>query len=166
MQQVIETAVAPFPLHGRWTKTVWRTMPDLSVVMAEQEIVENLIVNNGMNYLAAYVGSQAVGTNSRMSYTAIGTVSTAASLTDSTLTGEIKRKAYDVTTLNGNVWTVINTWGGSADSITSASIVEAGTFNHASSAQGVMFQRVTFSSVVLANSDFLSLQIDTTVGSR
>ena len=166
MQQMIETAVGALPIHGRWTKTIWRTMSDLSVVMTEQEVVDNLIVNNGMNFLAAKIGSQAVGTNSAMAYTAIGTVSTAATLTNATLTGEIKRKIFDVTTLNGNVWTIINTWAGSVDGITSVSIVEAATMNHASSAQGVMFQRVTFSSVVLANSDFMSLQIDTTVGSR
>ena len=166
MQQMIETAVGALPIHGRWTKTVWRTLPDLSVVLTEQQIVDNLIVNNGMNFLAAKIGSQAVGTNSAMAYTAIGTVSTAATLTNATLTGEISRKAFATTTLNGNVWTIINTWAGSADSVTSVSIVEAATFNHASSAQGVMFQRATFSSVVLANSDYMSLQIDSTVGSR
>jgi hypothetical protein len=166
MSQLIFTDAGVFPMHGRWIKEVWRTMPNGSVVMTEREERDNLIVSNGMDYLASRVGSRAVGTNSPMYYTAIGTVTTAATLTNATLTGEVKRKAYDVVSLNGNVWTVITTWGGSADSVASVSIVEAGTFNHASSAQGIMFQRVTFSSVVLANSDFLSLQIDTTVGSR
>jgi hypothetical protein len=45
-------------------------------------------------------------------------------------------------------------------------IAEAGVFNAAGSGTGVMMQRAALSTVVLANSDFLKLQVETTVGSR
>ncbi len=129
----------------------------------------NLVVNAGMDYLASRVGSSAFTTNSAMNYMAIGTVTTAATLTNTTLTGEISRKVLSTNASSvsiGNVWTAVATWAGFADTVTSRQIVETGTFNHASSGQGTMFQRLTYSQVVLADSDFLKVTIETTVGSR
>lgn len=126
--------------------------------------VEDLIVNAGRTFLAARIASQ-VG--SPMAYTAIGTVSTAATLTDTAIAGEIKRKLSAVTSTlsGGTVFTNVATFGGAADTIQSIAIREAGVLNHASSGQGTMFQRVTFAAVTLANSDILALTMRTIVGS-
>lgn len=132
----------------------------------EDVCVEDLIVNSGRTYLAKRIaGGDSVA--SAMAYMAIGSVSTAPALTDTTLTGEIKRKALSTNSaITNNVHTCVSTFGGAADSIQSIAITEAGIFNHASSGQGTMFQRVTFSSVTLADSDMLKITLETNVGSN
>lgn len=135
----------------------------------ETPSVEDLIVNNGRIFLARRIagGDGQAAPGSAMAYMAVGTASTAAALTDTTLTGEVLRKALAVNSaLTNNVYTAVNTFGGAADSITSLQIQEAGVFNHASSGQGTMFQRVTFATVTLADSDLLRVTLETVVGSN
>jgi hypothetical protein len=132
----------------------------------EEICVNDLIVNTGRIYLAKRIAS-GDSVASAMAYMAVGTVSTAADVANTTLTGEVKRKALSTNSaLTNNVYTAVMTLGGAADSVTSLSLVEAGVFNHASSGQGTMFQRVTFSAVVLANSDLLKITLETNVGSN
>ena len=126
----------------------------------------DLIVTTGRNYIAQRIAA-GDSVNSAMAYTAVGTVSTAASLNNTTLTGEVKRKGTCInsTYSAANVFSAVSTYGGAADSISSLALVEAGVFNHASSGQGTMMQRVTFSSVTLADSDVLRIELQTNVGS-
>lgn len=132
----------------------------------EDLCVGDLIVTTGRTYLAKRI-SAGDTVASAMAYMAVGTITTAATLTDTTLTGEIKRKALAISSTTGgdNIWVAITTFGGAAESIQSIAITEAGIFNHASSGNGTMFQRVTFASVTLANSDILKLTLQTNVGS-
>lgn len=134
-------------------------------------LVENceandLIVTVGRNFIAQRIAAGDT-VNSAMAYVAVGTVSTAASLNNTTLTGEVKRKATCInsTYSAANVFSAVSTFGGAADSISSLALVEAGVFNHASSGNGTMMQRVTFSSVTLADSDILRIELQTNVGS-
>lgn len=128
--------------------------------------VNDLIVNNGRIYLAKRIASGDT-VASAMAYMAVGTATAAAALTDTTLPGEIKRKALSQNTANpNNVYTAVMTVGGAAESIQSIAITEAGIFNHASSGNGTMFQRVTFAAVTLADSDLLKLTLQTNVGSN
>lgn len=161
-----ETIVAGVAFRARWTKEIYRARPEGGHYPPIIETIPNLVVNDGMDYLASRLGSRAQGVNSTMSVIAIGTVSDAATLTDTAVTGEVDRKLFDSTSLNGNIWILVNTFGGSVDAVTSVAMVEAGVLNVAISGSGIMFQRVVFASVVLADSDFLKLQIETTVGSR
>lgn len=127
--------------------------------------VNDLIVTAGRNWLARRI---AADIGSAMAYMAVGTVATGAALGDTTLTGEVKRKALSTNTAGvtaSNIYTAVMTLGGSADSVTSLQIQEAGLFNHAASGNGTMFQRVTFATVTLANSDLLKLTLETNVGS-
>lgn len=128
--------------------------------------VQDLIVTAGRNYLAKRI-SAGDTVASAMAHVAVGTGSTGAALGDTALAGEMARKASAInsTLASSNVWSIVSTFGGFADSITSVQITEAGVFNHASSGQGTMFQRVTFSAVTLANSDLYRIQLDTNVGS-
>jgi hypothetical protein len=131
--------------------------------------VNDLIVTAGRVWLAKRIcADAAVSAASAMAYMAVGTVATGAALGDTTLTGEVKRKALATNTAGvtaSNIYTAVMTLGGSADSVSSLIIQEAGIFNHASSGLGTMFQRVTFASVTLANSDLLKLTLETNVGS-
>lgn len=128
--------------------------------------VADLIVNPGRIYIAnRIVGDDTVA--SAMNYMAVGTVSTAPALTNSTCPGEISRKALSqASATTDNVFEAIATFGGAAESIQSIAIVEAGIFNHASSGNGEMMQRVTFASVTLADSDLLKVTLQTNVGSN
>ena len=154
-------------LRGRWLKEVYRANPEGGwYAPSEVEYLKNVVTNDGMDYLASRISCRATGVNSDMSATTIGTVSTAATLTDAMITGEVDKKLFDSSSLNANIWIIVNTWAGNADSVTSVVIAEAGVFNSVQSGLGEMFQRVTFSTVTLADSDFLKLQIETTVGSR
>jgi len=126
----------------------------------------DLIVTTGRNFIAQRIAA-GDAVNSAMAYTAVGTVSTAAVLGNTTLTGEVKRK---ITCINStysaaNVFSAVSTYGGAADSITSVQLTEAGVFNHAGSGQGTMMQRVTFSAVTLADSDIFRIELQTNVGS-
>ncbi len=144
---------------------VRRTRPD-GTVFEERPSVVDLVVNGGRSWLAQRIGG-GDSVASPMAYMAVGTATTAPGLTDTTLTGEIKRKALAVNSAtSGNLYTAVATFGGYADGITSTAITEAGVFNHAGSGQGTMFQRVTFSAVTLANSDILHLTLETRVGSN
>jgi len=129
--------------------------------------VDDLIVNTGRSYLAQRIGANI---NSPMAHMAIGSGSTAAALTDGStpgLYGEINRKALSTNSAQtNNVYTAVATWGGAADSVQSIAITEAGVFNHAGSGQGTLFQRVTFASVTLADSDLLKVELTTNVGSN
>jgi hypothetical protein len=125
--------------------------------------VNDLITTAGRTWLAKRIG---LDTGSAMAYMAVGTVSTAAALGDTALSGEVKRKILSTNSaISANVYTAVMTLGGAADSVSSIAITEAGLFNHASSGQGTMFQRVTFASVTLAGSDLLKITLETNVGS-
>ncbi len=137
-----------------------------SDVPDETICVNDLITTQGRIYLAKRIaGGDTVA--SAMAYMAVGTVTTAAALADTALTGEIKRKALSTnSTLAGtNLHTCVSTFGGAADSISSIAITEAGIINHASSGSGTLFQRVTFAAVTLAASDLLKITLETNVGS-
>lgn len=128
---------------------------------------DDLITNNGRIFLANRIGDDTTGTNSPMVAIAVGTVSTAASIGDSSITGEVARNGLAVNTAEtNNIYTATSTFGGAADSVTSLSLREVGLLNMTTSGQGVLFQRVTFAAVTLADSDFLSVTLQTNVGSN
>lgn len=126
----------------------------------------DLIPNSGRIFLARRISGFDTA-NSPMRYMAIGTAVATPALGDTTLPGEIKRKASGVYSAQANnLYTNICTFGGAADSVQSIQIAEAGIFNHANSGFGTLFQRVTFPAVTLANSDILRLTLETLVGSN
>lgn len=147
---------------------LFRALPEGGYAAPQSMEVTDLIVNNGRIYIARRIaGGDATTGASAMAYMAVGTVSTAATLTDSTLTGEVDRKALATNSAQtNNIYTAVATWGGAADTVTSLQIVEAGIFNHANSGQGTMMQRVTFATVTLADSDLLKVTLETNVGSN
>ena len=132
----------------------------------ETVCVNDLITTAGRTWLARRIASDS-SVVSAMAYMAIGSGSTAPALGDTTLVREVKRKLLSTNSTidNNNVYTAVATFGGFADTIQSIAIVEAGILNHANSGNGTLFQRVTFASVTLADSDLLRITLQTNVGS-
>src|SRR5437867_8659057 len=134
---------------------------------------ENLNPTTGRNFLARRVagGDSQTPPGSIMAWMALGSGTTAAALTDGStpgLYGEIKRKALSTNSAGitaSNIYTPVATFGGAAESIQSIAITESGIFNHVGSGQGAEFQRVTFASVTLADSDLLKITLETNIGS-
>lgn len=125
----------------------------------------NLFLNSGMDWLAAY---QSSSPGSAMLYMLVGTISTAATLTNVVGSmGEVARKLSATRTASNNILTEVATFGGAANGITSVSLREVGVTNHAGSGpNGDLRSRTVFAAVILADSDMLRIQYETTVGSR
>lgn len=127
----------------------------------------NLVTTAGMNFLASYVSSFAIGANSQMAYLAIGTATTVASINQTVLPGEVKRKAFSAVSLSANSWMCVTTFGGGSDGLVNVTITECAIMNHASSGQGVMYNRIIVSSqFTLASSDIATLRVYSAIGSR
>lgn len=128
--------------------------------------VNDLIVNAGRTYIARRI-SVGDAVQSAMAHIAVGTGTATPVVGDTALAGEYKRKATAINSaVTNNVWSAISTFGGAADVITSLQMTEAGVFNHASSGQGTMMQRVTFAAVTLADSDIFRIELQTNIGSN
>jgi len=127
-------------------------------------IWDNLFVNDGMDYLATF---QSTSPGSVMNHMHVGTGSTAATLTDTVLVGEVGSRVTMATrtTAGSNVLTEVGTFGGAETGITSLNLSEVGVFNHSTSG-GTMRSRTVFAPITLADSDVLNISYQTTVGSR
>lgn len=127
----------------------------------------NLFLNNGMDYLAVF---QSTAPGSVMNHMAVGTISTAATLTDVVGSmGEVSRVTMATRTVpnSNNVLVEVATFAGNTNGITSVSLREVVVVNDARSGpNGTGRSRAVFAAVVLAASDFLRVSYETTVGSR
>jgi hypothetical protein len=152
---------------GVFTLTVFRATGNPKAPYKEEPPIfaKNLFTNEGMDYLALF---QSTTPGSVMNHMAVGTVSTAATLTNVVDSmGEVARVTMATRTAANNILTEVATFGGSLHGITSVSLREVGVVNHASSGpNGELRSRSVFAAVVLANSDQLRIEYATTVGSR
>lgn len=126
---------------------------------------ENLFLNSGMDWLAAY---QSTSPGSAMNHMAVGTRSTAATLTDVVGSmGEVARKTMASRIASDNILYEVCTFAGAADNITSLSLREVCVVNNATSGPaGATRSRTVFAAIVLANTDFVRVEYQTTCGSR
>lgn len=165
-QHLPETLCDPLALNTMWRRSVVRGRPDGQGWLPEAEIeyVKNVIVNCGMDFLAQQISSWAAP--SKMSHMVVGTATAVPTLSDYRLPGEVAggRKAFAATSVSNNVWSAVCTWGGGADSVTSVQLQNAGIGNSANSGTQI-FNHVQFSQTVLANSDFLRLELYSQIGS-
>lgn len=152
---------------GVFKLTVFRATGNPQVPYQQEKPIfaKNLFVNAGMDYLAAF---QSTSPGSVMNHMLVGTISTAATLTDVVGSmGEVSRVTMATRTAANNILTEVATFGGALHGITSVSLREVGVVNHASSGpNGTLRSRSVFAAVVLANSDQLRIEYQTTVGSR
>ena len=139
-------------------KETLKTIGKLDVVLTNElgEIkqkftVPNLVVQTGRNYIA----HRMTGTgNTAMSHMAIGTSSTAAALTNTTLGTETARVALTSATTAANVVTYVATFNPGTPSAANA-VVEAGIFN--ASSNGELLCRTVFDVVNKGTLDTLSI---------
>jgi len=145
---------------GDWTFEVTRA--DGSV---ERSRVRNTLTSAGLNKLAQLGVTN--GVNSAFLYLAIGTQTEASSLGSVQAgMGEVTRKLASTQTTSKETMILIATWAGAADSITSVDLRTASAVNHASSGSGEHLNFVNSVATILADSDFLKVQMNVRVGSH
>jgi len=142
-------------------KAVWKTRIIRADGSEEYSEAKNLVVDVGMDWLATYLTTSP---GSAMAHIAVGTGTTAASLNQEALVGEVARNAMATSQASENVWITVATFAGDTDSVTSVALTEAGVFNETTS--GTMFQRLQSTLGTLGSSDYLHLTVETTLGSR
>lgn len=148
--------------RGHITRANGNTEPCFGVPLGEWK--QNQVLAEGLNELAK-LGIANAG--SAFAYLAVGTVTAAASL-GSTVTGfgEVDRKAPTTNTSSTEVFFMVATWGGAADSVTSVQLESAAMVNHANSGLGQAMNIITGVAATLADSDFLNLEVQIQVGSH
>lgn len=142
-------------MRGRADGVGWHPESDV-------EFIKNVIVNCGMDFLAQRISSWSAP--GAMTHMIVGTSTAVPTLSDYRLPGEVNRKAFAATSVSNNTWSAVNTWGGGADSVVSLQLQNAGIGNSADSGT-LIFNHVQFSQTVLANSDFLRLELYSQIGS-
>ena len=116
--------------------------------------VDNLVVTAGKNYVADRMKNN----STVMGYMAVGTGTTAAAASDTTLASESDRNALTSTTVTNNEVAYVGTWAAGDASV---AITEAGLFS--ASSGGTMLARTVFSAVNKGASDSLTITWTITV---
>jgi hypothetical protein len=114
--------------------------------------VPNLIVTTGKNYIASRIKDT---TFTAMTHMAIGTSSSAASATDTTLVAEGGRVTLSATTVSTNTITYTATFPAGTGTSASPGVQEAGILN--ASTGGTLLCRTVFPSVAKAAGDSIAI---------
>jgi len=132
---------------------------EVEILLNNQVVLEkkNLIVQVGKNFLASAIINNSTSPFVGM---AIGTGTTAASLSDTTLQTESARAAFTTYSVTTNVVSLSNTYAAGTGT---GALTEAGIFNNATSG-GTMLSRVVFSAVNKSAADTLTINWTITVG--
>jgi len=146
-------------LYGEFTRTITRA--DGTVEIARGH---NTLTSSGLNELA----KRGITNNgSAFTYLAIGTQTAASSLGSvGAGMGEVSRKVAAIAASSNEYMVAVMTWAGAADSITSVDLRTASLVNHANSGSGIHLNFINSLATILADSDFLSLQMNIRVGSH
>lgn len=137
----------PFVFHGAMTATLLKANGETEVFHKD-----NIIVNAGFDFIADAIGKSASRPNA-MGYIAIGTGTTAAVATQTTLVTESARAAATYAHATGSkVLTFTTTFAAGAGT---GAITEAGVFN--ASSGGTMLDRVVFNVINKADADTLQI---------
>lgn len=135
---------------------------DHKMELKDVRVKDNLVVNAGLNWIREYgFDSVTPTTLARMSRIAIGTGSTAAAATDTTLQTESARQVFTASTgyaAGGTgVCTLLTTFAAGTGTGT---VTEAGIFNDATTGQ--MWNRVVFTGVAKGAGDTLKVTVTIT----
>lgn len=146
-------------LVGKWQFEITRANGQV-----EKHYVENTLASTGLDHLAA---CGVVNGNSAFLYLAIGTQTAESSLGSvQGGMGEVDRKIASLQASSNEVMILVATWAGDADSLTSLDLRTASAVNHATSGSGVHLNYVNSVATILADSDFLKVQMEVQVGSH
>lgn len=121
----------------------------------QEQHCPNLVVDTGLNWLAAYAlrGLNPTNQPDPMGYIAIGTNNTAATAADTGLGTELIRQEIDTWTTGGTGNIVVRTTFAAGDA--EGAITECGLFNAGGTDSGTMFDRSVFSTVNVGALDVL-----------
>jgi len=146
-----------FPVRGTFIRTIYRENGDV-----ERISIPNVVTATGLNNLA---NRAVVDTGSRYGWLAIGTANYTPHINSQEIL-ETGRKVAALISNSAELIVVIATWGGAADSQTSNQLEMAGIANHPTSGSGHYLNVANGLSTVLADSDFLHLEVQVRVGSH
>lgn len=144
-------------LKGTFIRTVTRADGEF-----QRKAIPNIVTADGLNHLA----SRAIAdTGSKYNWLAIGTADYTPHINSQSI-GECDRKQAALISSSAELIVAIATWGGAADSVTSNQLEMAGIGNHQTAGTGHLLNVANGLSTVLADSDFLHLEIQVQVGSH
>lgn len=154
---IAEGFLSGVAMKGTFIRTVTRENGEL-----ERKAIPNIVTASGLNNLAS---RGIADTGSKYNWLAIGTANYTPHINSQTIL-ECSRKQAALISSSKELIVAIATWGGSADSVTSNQLEMAGICNHQTSGSGHFLNIANGLSTVLANSDFLHLEIQVRVGSH
>ena len=144
-------------INGTFIATVTRDNGEV-----ERKAVPNIVTADGLNHLA----DRAVAdTGSKYNWIAIGTANYTPHINSQEIS-ECSRKQAALISASYELIVAIATWGGSTESVTSNQLEMAAIANHQTSGSGHYLNVANGLSTVLADSDFLHLEIQVQVGSH
>ncbi len=142
---------------GTFIRTVTRHNGEI-----DRKAIPNIVTADGLNHLASRAVSDA---GSKYNWIGVGTEDYVAHINSQDF-GEADRKAAALISASDELIVAIATWGGDADSVTSNQLEMAGIANHPTIGTGHFLNIAGGLSTVLADSDFLHLEIQVQVGSH
>lgn len=145
------------PLQGTFVRTITRHNGEV-----DRKVLPNIVTADGLNHLANRAVSDA---GSRYNWLAIGTADYTPHINSQEIL-ECDRKQAAIMGNSFELIVGIATWGGAADSVTSNDLEMAAIANHQTSGSGHYLNVANGLSTVLADSDFLHLEIQVQVGSH
>lgn len=144
-------------LKGTFIRTITRADGEI-----DRKAIPNIVTADGLNHLA----NRAVAdTGSKYNWLAIGTANYTPHINSQEIL-ECDRKQAAVMGNSYELIVAVATWGGAADSVTSNQLEMAAIANHQTSGSGHYLNVANGLSTVLADSDFLHLEVQVQVGSH
>lgn len=147
-----------FPLQGTFIRTITRASGEV-----DRKVIPNIVTALGLNNLANRAVSDA---GSKYTWIAIGTANYTPHINSQEILECDRKTASGLISSSQELIVAIATWGGAADSVTSNQLEMAAIANHQTSGSGHYLNVANGLSTVLADSDFLHLEIQVQVGSH
>ncbi len=144
-------------LEGSFVRTITRANGDI-----ERKVLPNIVTATGLNNLA---DRGVADTGSKYGWLAIGTANYTPHINSQEIL-ECDRKPAALISASKELIVCIATWGGDAEMVTSNQLEMAGIANHQTSGSGHYLNVANGLSTVLADSDFLHLEVQVRVGSH
>jgi hypothetical protein len=156
-RDIVEGFLNSVSLKGTFIRTITRASGEF-----ERKAIPNIVTADGLNLRAA---RGVVDTSSKFGWIGVGTENYTPHINSQSF-GESNRKVAALISSSAELIVAIATWGGAADSVTSDQMEMAGIANHETAGSGVMLNIANGVSTVLADSDFLHLEVQVRVGSH
>ena len=145
-------------MKGTFIKTVTRADGEV-----ERKAIPNVVTALGLNNLSARAVAD---TTSKYGWIAVGTANYTPHINSQEILECDRKSASGLISASKELIIAIATWGGAADSVTSNQLEMAAIANHPTSGSGHYLNVANGLSTVLADSDFLHLEVQVRVGSH